>query len=135
MDSHQQDEFETKIEHVVERCIDTRLKKLLISVWTMIIGGAGSLIFLGIQWGSIKTTVANNDKRDDEHHHDQGLHMPIDKKFETFVTRAEWAALIRERERDIDDLKEELMRVNVKLDKLSDNLLPKNGNGNGLGLK
>ena len=128
MSTIEEDEFEERITKVVEHAITNRLHRLMISVWLMIAGGVSSLIFLGVQWGTISTTVAANDKSDDEHHHDHSLHMPADKKFETFVTRTEWATIIRERERDVDDLHEDISRLDTKVDKLLDALVINHGN-------
>lgn len=118
MSVEEEDEFEGRITKVVEQAITNRLHRLMVSVWLMIAGGVGSLIFLGVQWGTISTSLAANLKSDEEHYHDSTLHMPADKKFETFVTRTEWSSILRERERDVDLLQADVSRLNDKVDKL-----------------
>jgi hypothetical protein len=118
MSAEEEDEFEDRITKVVEQAITNRLHRLMVSVWFMIAGGVSSLVFLGVQWGGISTAVAANAESDTEHYHDEVLHMPEGKKYETFITRTEWSSILRERERDVDALRGDVARLNDKLDKL-----------------
>ena len=107
-----------KVDESVTRALDARQRKLFLSVWTMIVGGLGSLIFLGVQWGTLKTKVETNAAGDKDHHSDKSLHMPAADKYSTFITRTEWVTLMRERDKSYDELKAEISENNKKIDRL-----------------
>ena len=92
--------------------LDARLRKLMVAVWTMILGGLASLIFIGINWGTVTAKVQ-------VHQSDSNLHMPADEKYRSFVTRADWLAMTVRRDDDIDDIKGAVLRLEAKLDEKS----------------
>lgn len=106
------------IRREVQSCLDSKMRKLTWSVWSMIAGGIGSLIFLGVQWGTIKAQVSHNTKDDARHHSDHNLHMPADAKYQIFVTRAEWQSMVKEREKDAAEIKTAIERLGEKFDRL-----------------
>lgn len=107
-----------KVDESVTRALDTRQRKLFYAIWTMIVGGLGSLVFLGVQWGTLKTKVEENVKFDHNHHEDATLHMPAATKYSTFITRTEWVTLMRERDKSYDELKGEISENSKKLDRM-----------------
>lgn len=110
--------LEAEIPAIVGRELDARLRKLMVSVWVMILGGLGSLVFLGVQWGSLKEKVAANEKADSGHHHDISLHMGTAEKFATFVPRTEWTNRVVSQDRAMGEVKGSLDRLEDKVDKL-----------------
>ena len=125
------DEFEERLQHIVEGCVESKLnekgRKFFAWLVVMFLGSIGTLIYLGIQWGTLRAELTENIKSDNDHHRDASLHVPLDKKFETFVSRSEWAAIVREREKDYDDLKEDVSQLNTKLDRVMEMLRTRGG--------
>ena len=105
------DDLNEHIALAVQRELDGRMRKLFWAIWSMIIGGASSLIFLGVQWGSLKTTVTN-------HVEDSNLHMSANDKFQTFVTRTEWVTQLSHHNTVLAEIKDAVKANGEKIDKL-----------------
>lgn len=63
----------------------------------------------GVWWGSaMHHRIAENNRGDERHHGDVSLHMPFEKKVETFLTRREYEKQVALRDRQYYELKKSL---------------------------
>jgi len=122
MTREEQDHFEetmcARIDEAVDSKLDGKIHKLMWAVWVMILGGVGSLVFLGVQWGTIKTDVFHLTNENKAHHNNKEQHMPANEKYTTFVTREEWRVLMQQRDKNLEDMKGTVKRVEDKIDRL-----------------
>ena len=109
-----------QIRIAVEAALTRRINKLSYAVWSMVVGGVGALVFLGVQWGKIRNDVDTVKIDVEKHEANRDLHMPTDVKFQTFISRTEYLAIKNEREKALDksilELKEAIVRLNEKID-------------------
>lgn len=113
MDDREWIEFERRmIAH-----FDAKMKKLLVWVIAMIMGGLTSIVSGAIAWGKLNAKVEAQYEHTHRHHMDMNLHMPADQKYATFMTKQEWSDLMVQRDAALRDLKDAIIRFEDKLDK------------------
>ena len=77
---------------------------------------------LNAEVSAIQVQMISNMDADFSHHNNTDLHMPTDKKFELFVSRAEYAATQSARVIELADLKTEIRRGNDMLGEMLERL-------------
>ena len=113
-------EEDRTIEEVVTDVLNARLLKLMISMWVIGAGMVASLIFVGVEWGTVKTKLQANERADDAHHGDTSVHMGIESNYKTFISREEYVAAQANTTTAVSELKASMLRVESKLDALKD---------------
>lgn len=66
--------------------------------------------------------LSANEQSDIQHHSNQDLHMPMDRKFAMFVSRSEYEATQVARSTELADLKAEVRRGNAMLSEMLERL-------------
>jgi len=73
---------------------------------------------VGAWQAQIESRVAFNEQGDVEHHHDRSLHMPYEQKVESFVTRREFNNLQNDSEKQREEMKASILRIEEKAEKI-----------------
>lgn len=116
MSDDQRKQFEADVERIVHDVLQKSMRKLMLSVWLLILGSVGALIASGVAWGSLTEKVAANEKNDDRHHSDSNVHMTETTKMSVFVTRAEWSTVMSNQTENIKQVQSAVNRLETKID-------------------
>lgn len=115
--------LEALIRDILQNVLDDKLRRVVIALWVTVLGGtftgAGTLIYMGVQWGSLSYSIESNERTIRDHSQSSSLHIPADHLYQQFVTRSEWVTSDSRNRADVVEIKAGLHRVEDKLDKIS----------------